>query len=178
MIVYYAIDLFIHELAASKLAAAGGNDYTDDRLGSIHGLLECFLKLTSDEIANLPGFQFTYVAYALFAMFERCKTKSIKELGLPLYTDGVLTLLRESDRKGDHAALHWHLILIATLREWAEKSATEMQDLEATASMIRTPKQATNAFYTVVGNGVEYTWFEKRQGFFKLLEEVAAKKTV
>ena len=178
MMLYHAINLFIYELAASKLKAAGGEDYMRARLDSLHGLLEYFLKFTADEVFNLPVFQFTRVSRALFTLFGLKQTISDEQLRLPLYMDGVLALLRESGRKGSNEGLHWNLVLVAALREWTQKEPLRvLSDVAAVeGKMVTPPKDAKNALDLVIGDGVEAIALEHPKAFFRLLEETAARE--
>ena len=180
MMLYHAINLFIYELAASQLKTAGGKDYMSARLDSLHGLLEYFLKLTAEEVFNLPVFQFTRVSRALFTLFTLKQTISADKLRLPLYMDGVLALLRESARKGSNEGLHWNLVLVAALREWTQKDSLQvLSDVAAVeGKMVTPPKDAKNALDLVVVDGVEAIALEHPKAFFKVLDETAAKKVI
>lgn len=177
MMLYHAANLFIYQLAASKTQATGGSDYLDARLASIHGLLEYFLKLTPSQVFNLPVFHFTRVAYALFAMFRISETTSNEQLQLPLYLDGVLSLLRESARKGPNEALHWHLVVVAALHDWMQKiSLHVLSDVAMGESrIVNPPQEAKKAFHMVTADSGEYKIIENEQAFLKVLEETAGR---
>lgn len=175
MMLYHAINLFIYQFTASKTKATGGNDYMEARLTAIHGLLEYFLKLTPGEVFNLPVFQFTRVAYALFAMFRVSKTIPNDKLQLPLYLDGVLTLFREAARKGPNEALHWHLVVVAALRDWMYKNSAAVVGVH---KIVNPPEDAKKVLHMITADSGEYTILENKQGFLKVVEETAAKMRV
>lgn len=177
MMLYHATNLFIYQLAALKVKATGGSDYLDARLASIHGLLEYFLKLTPSQVFNLPVFQFTRVAYALFAMFRISQTTSNDKLQLPLYLDGVFDVLRASTRKGPNEALHWHLVVVAALHDWMHKSSLNvLSDVAMGESkIVNPPEDAKKVFHMVTADSGEYKIIENKQAFLQVLEETAGR---
>ena len=177
MMIYYAASLFIYEVAASEPATAGRSRYVDARLASIHSVLEYFLKLTATEVFNLPVFQFTRVAYALFANYAMRAEVPNDRLQLSLYIDGVLALLRESTRNGPNKVLRCHLVLIAALHDWIQNESHQVPSNGVTG-VANPPAGVVKAYHLALADSVQYKAFENREVFFKVVEETAGRMVI
>ena len=173
------MNLFMHERAVASGISITESSVISICLSSIHGILESFLKLTADEIPSVPVFQLIRVTYALFALAKLHKFVSQEELKVGLYLEGVLALLRNSEKTVPSRAAHWFLVLLAALEKWTQtqKAQTPLDVLsDAAIPYAAIPAGAKAASRLVQADAViQDTEILGRRAFKKLLSEMAEK---
>lgn len=176
---FHGINLEVYKHTTSIQSVIGESLANQRWLSSIHGILECFLKFTPDEVATLPVFQVFRVGRVIFTMAQMLHDKKFprEELKIQLYLDGVISKLRASVKQRTGLYVYWLLVVLTALSQWFEKQRATASGLQLLSDVAtengvgNPPNDALNAFKLLVAD-TEFSFFNA-DAFHKLVGDAA-----